>query len=129
MEVDPDQMERVLHVRRWITERARDIRTARGFSQAQLGDKMGIGKSRVCDFEKDVNDYKVSTVLRAAYAMGVTMEQFFRGCPGWTKRKARKASEPSMVIASEEKLRKVLSDAGLSKASIDGVVSELSEPV
>ena len=50
------------------------VRLSRGISQATIARRMGIGKSAVCNLERDPGrDPKLSTLTRYADALGVTI--------------------------------------------------------
>ncbi len=91
MEIDREQEQLIEKARDWIIDRIKTLRLARGYTQAQVAKKMGVHWTRVSDLELGRNDYKVSTMLRAAYALGVTAEALLRGCPGLGSRRATKA--------------------------------------
>ena len=122
-EIDPHQEEIIAEARSWIIRGIRAIREARGFTQTQVADKMGISFSRVSDLESGINDYKVSTMLRAAYALGVTAEALIRGCPDFVRGRAKKPE--SIVIVPFERLVQVLRDEGMTPKRADSVARGL----
>lgn len=122
MELPEGELEKFEHVREWVVGRIRDFRIARGFTQKQLGDAMGgVHSSRICDFEANRSDYKASTVYRAAIALGVSMQQVFRGCPGW---KARREDE--MIVAPLKLLRERMIQEGWKDSKVDEFLSKFA---
>lgn len=122
-EIDPEQEKIIAEAREWIVRRIRAIRELRGYTQTQVADKMGITFSRVSDLEKGLNDYKVSTMLRAAHALGVTAEQLIKGCPEFHRGRSKKP-EPIVIVPSE-KLVEVLKEEGLTPKRAEAVVQSL----
>lgn len=111
MEVDPHQAQIVSGAREWIANRIRDVRLARGITQRELSNRMEIHFSRICDLERNTTDYKISTLLRAAWGLGISLEDLVKGCPGW---KSRAAKQKSMVIIEYQDLYDRLVAEGIS---------------
>lgn len=53
-----------------LAERARQVRVARGFTQAELASRAGVGVATVQRFERDGRS-TLENVLRLAFALGV----------------------------------------------------------
>lgn len=122
-EIDPEQEVIIEKARDWIIDRIKILRLARGYTQGQVTKKMGVHWTRVSDLELGRNDYKVSTMLRAAYALGVTAEALLRGCPGMGNRRAT-SSDP-LVIVSADLLKTRLTEAGLAPRAAASLVESL----
>lgn len=122
MEVDPVQSSIVAEARQWIVNRIRDIRVARGMTQRELSNKMEVHESRVGDLEQNRSDYKISTVLRASWGLGVSPEELLKGCPGW-KRKAAKGKQ--MVVIESGELQNLLVSLGVSQQKSKDAVDQL----
>lgn len=59
---------------RGLVQQLTRIRLSRGISQATIARRMGIGKSAVCNLERNPHrDPKLSTLTRYADALGVTI--------------------------------------------------------
>ena len=123
MEVPAGQVDRVADVRQWVADRMRSIREARGITQRQLAKGMDVHFTRVSDFELNRSDFKLSTVLRAAAAMGTNLEQVFRGCPSWKG----KRSDDDVVVISQAELREALKAEGVPAAAAKKVIAKLGE--
>lgn len=128
MEVSPEQLKRVEEAKFWVCERLRQYRVARGLTQEQLGLRMGIHRSRVCDFEAGASDYKMSTVMRAAYSMGVHPVKIFTGFPGWKTPDSARVEFPGTELITVESGRLVseLVAAGLDSRKASEIASRLS---
>lgn len=124
MEVKPEQDRIISEARTWIVRRIKSIREARGYTQTQVAKKMGVSFSRVSDLELELHDYKISTMLRAAHALGVTPEALLRGCPD-SLRGRHNRSEP-MIIVSQSRLVELLQKEGLSQARADSLAQSLA---
>ena len=128
-QIDPAQERIISDVRQWIVQRLKTIRETRGFSQNQVAERMGVTVSRVCDLEKGINDYKVSTMLRAAWALGISPEVLMRGCPGFNSKLKR--LDP-VVIAPASQLVEALVAAGLedrkAQSLIQGILHDAGNP-
>lgn len=126
MEVPENQSKKVMHVREWMSDRIRQVRIARGLTQTQLADKMEVHLSRVSDLERNVSDYKFSTVCRAALALGVTLDQIARGVPAWSRK-----NDETMLVLTPAKLFDFLVEGGLttqkSRAILKKIEASLQE--
>jgi transcriptional regulator with XRE-family HTH domain len=123
MEIDPKQDKIISEARTWIAKRIRSIREARGYTQPQVAKKMGIGFTRISDLELAQHDYKVSTMLRAAYALGVTPEALLRGCPDALRGRSKKSEQ--MVIVTASRLSEALEKECLSPSRAETLVQSL----
>ena len=56
-----------------IGERIRELRKGLGLKQAELGEKLGIGKSTVSDWESGKREFSTSMLRPLAEALGVDM--------------------------------------------------------
>jgi transcriptional regulator with XRE-family HTH domain len=119
MRVDEEQMKPILGHKLWICKRLSDIRVSRGFSMREISNRMGIDESRISDFEGDRNDYKVSTLLRYARVLNVSLDVLMRGCPGWTKA----APKSQMVILESSSLQEILKAHGVPEKKAIEIVS------
>lgn len=119
MEVPEDQTKKVAHLRQWVCDRAREIREASGYTQAQVADKMGVHLSRINDFEKNRNDYKASTIFRFAMACGISIERFFRGVP------TSKSDGKKLIVIDPDDLTKKMKDYGFDTKDTNGFIKQL----
>ena len=123
MEIPSNQEDAVRHVREWAAFRVKDLRTSRGITQTELARLMSVHFTRVSDLELNRADYKASSLYRAARAMGVNMEMFFRGCPGWGKLQSQ---GEEMVIVSAEDAKSRIKDLGFTSKQARDVVTALA---
>lgn len=123
MEINEKQETLISEARTWIVRRIRSIREARGYTQTQVANKMGVCFSRVSDLELGANDYKVSTMLRAAYALGISPEALLKGCPDFSKGKSKK--QDPVIVIQQSKLLEKLKAAGVSDSRASSVVQSL----
>lgn len=84
---------------------------------------MGVCFSRVSDLELGANDYKVSTMLRAAYALGISPEALLKGCPDFSKGKSKK--QDPVIVIQQSKLLEKLKAAGVPDSRASSVVQSL----
>lgn len=122
MEVDPNQANIVAGAREWIANRIRDVRVSRGITQRELSNRMEVHFSRVCDLEKNASDFKISTILRAAYGLEVNPEDLMKGCPGW---KTRAAKQKLMFIAEYQKIHSLLVEEVLTEKAASRICDRL----
>ena len=61
--------------------RVRDARSDKGWSQANLGDALGITFQQIQKYEKGVNRVSASTLYRIAKLLGKPIEWFFMDLP------------------------------------------------
>lgn len=126
MEVKPEELKRVEHVKLWLCSRLRELRHAKGYTQDEVGQRMGgLIKTRISDFEHCVSDYKFSTVARYAAAIGVPLERVFRGCPGWIQRRV-KVDDEAVVIVRQGHLVEKLVSCGVSPAKARSLAKSLA---
>lgn len=124
MEIDKNQEAKIEKARSWIVERMKSIRHARGLSQAEVAKKLGVHFSRVSDLELGRNDYKISTVLRIALALEVSVDDIFRGCPSLYSKRPTTADR--WVVVSVADLETRLKKAGLTAAQVSSLVESLT---
>lgn len=84
-EVNPKELKRVDEQLKFARDRIRFFRSRRGLTQSQLSVLMGVTKTRISDLEAGMYDAQLSTYLRACRALGVSMSEFFDGCPWWSR--------------------------------------------
>lgn len=120
MKIPDGQLKNYAHVKEWLANRMRDIRIARGLTQQQLADQMNCHFTRISDLELNRHEYKASTIFRAASCLGVTMEQVFRGCPGWKDQKP----EPILVIEPDQLVEKLV-EQGYDRKDAKATVTQL----
>jgi|688.fasta_scaffold00460_28 transcriptional regulator with XRE-family HTH domain len=122
MEVDPKQIALISSAKAWIASRIRDVRLARGMTQKELSNRMAITYTRVSDLENNISDYKISSLLRAAWGLGVSLEDLMSGCPGW---KSKAAIEKTMIIVEHQRAHHVLVSSGVSAREADRICARL----
>ena len=49
----------------------RQAREAQGITQAELGERLGVGRSQISKIEKNLKDMRLSTLLNAFQALGL----------------------------------------------------------
>lgn len=57
------------------------LRIQRGFTQKQLGDKMGFDKSTISRLERDATPYKLEDLIKIATELGTDLSDILRGTP------------------------------------------------
>lgn len=57
------------------------LRIQRGFTQEQLGDKMGFDKSTISRLERDATPYKLEDLIKIATELGTDLSDILRGTP------------------------------------------------
>ncbi|WP_227421515.1 helix-turn-helix domain-containing protein [Pacificispira spongiicola] len=62
-----------------VGRRVREARVAKGMSQTDLGDKLGVSFQQVQKYEKGTNRIGASRLLQTATALNVPVEYFFDG--------------------------------------------------
>ncbi|HEX7153249.1 MAG TPA: helix-turn-helix transcriptional regulator [Thermoanaerobaculia bacterium] len=58
--------------------RVRELRVKRDLTQEQLAESAGMNVVQLSNLERGANEPKLSTILRLAQALGVTLAEFFR---------------------------------------------------
>lgn len=81
MKVDEVQLEAARQCIKWVAGRVREVRKAKGMTQKQLAARLGICHSRVSDFERATDDFKMSTLLRLAAVLDVSLHVLMDGAP------------------------------------------------
>ncbi len=54
-----------------VGEAIKQARTSQGLSQAQLGERLGVGKAQISKLENNVRDARLSTIERVFRALGM----------------------------------------------------------
>lgn len=126
MEVDPKQSKLIQTQKAWIADRIRAVRNSRGITQQELANRMDVHFTRVSDLEGNSTDFKISSLLRAAHALNIQMEEFMKGCPGWNKPGRTASKDRPVVVVAMDSLVAALQKAGLSEAkarqAVEGLV-------
>jgi len=60
-----------------IGKKIRQIRKERGLTQAQLGEATGMFDSAIRRIEQNHNNQKISTLMKLASALGVSLTELF----------------------------------------------------
>lgn len=96
----------------YVGRRIREARVAKGMSQTDLGDQLGVSFQQVQKYEKGTNRIGASRLLQTAKALNVTVDYFFDGLeeavidePPLNAKLSRKA------IATATKLHQIPDDA------------------
>ena len=126
MEVDPKQSKLIQTQKAWIAGRIRTMRESRGITQQELANRMEVHFTRVSDLEKNSTDFKISSLLRAAYALNVPMEMFMKGCPGWNKPGRTAQKDPVVITISMEELIASLQKSGMTETKARQVAEGLA---
>ena len=63
----------------WIGKRIRLLRSRKGWSQQILADHAGMNREHLSELENGKWDASSGLVARIAEALGVTLEEFFKG--------------------------------------------------
>lgn len=63
----------------YVGRRVREARVAKGLSQTDLGDRLGVSFQQVQKYEKGTNRIGASRLLQTAKALNVTVDYFFDG--------------------------------------------------
>lgn len=66
----------------YVGRRVREARVAKGMSQTDLGDQLGVSFQQVQKYEKGTNRIGASRLLQTAVALSVPVEYFFDGLDG-----------------------------------------------
>lgn len=80
-------------------ERLKDARLKKGMTQEQLGDSLGIDKSRISDYEKGNRRCSITTAYRLAKTMGVSFDYLFDGVEDGAMKKYSKCSDREKLIS------------------------------
>ena len=123
MEIDPDELGKIKRINQWLLQRMKELREMQGFTQADLGERMGdIDRSRISDTESGKYGVKLSTVLRFLHALNVDFETFSKGCPGW-----RSKRKPKCIVVDENVARESLGNAGFNQKQVDKILDTLHQ--
>ncbi len=66
------------HRMKTFGERLKTLRLAKGWSQQELGERIGVSRQAIDQFERGRNGPKWETVCALADALGVSVEEFRR---------------------------------------------------
>jgi putative transcriptional regulator len=61
-----------------ILNQIRDLRAAKGMTQQELADQIGVTRQTVIAIEQDKYSPSLETAFKVALALGVTLEQCFQ---------------------------------------------------
>jgi putative transcriptional regulator len=64
-----------------ILNQIRDLRAAKGMTQQELADQVGVTRQTVIAIEQDKYSPSLETAFKVALALGVTLEQCFQYDP------------------------------------------------
>ena len=64
-----------------IVNQIRDLRAAKGMTQQELADQVGVTRQTVIAIEQDKYSPSLETAFKVALALGVTLEQCFQYDP------------------------------------------------
>lgn len=88
------------HVGRWVAYQVRTLREQRGWSQSELGDRMGTSQSNICRIENpDYGRLSQQTLLQLASTFDVALVIMFVDYPTFLEQ-SRDVSSEAMVIES-----------------------------
>lgn len=87
-----EETAKVAHMIEWTSQRIKEIRENRGWTQQKLSNEMQVASTRIGDFENGRFEIKCSTLFRIMRSLGVSPTEFFRSCPGWDAPKKRKST-------------------------------------
>jgi len=65
-----------------MRNRLRELRTERGWTQAELGDKLGVSRQAVIAIESDKHDPSLDLAYRIAAVFGLPVEGIFENPHG-----------------------------------------------
>ena len=95
-----------------VGRRVREARVAKGFSQTDLGDQLGVSFQQVQKYEKGTNRIGASRLLQTAVALAVPVDYFFDGLDGINKDDAPNNAKLSRkAIATATKLHTIQNEA------------------
>lgn len=61
----------------YIGNKIKEIREMNGFSQTELGDKIGVSKQSICNYEKGERDAGQDNIFNIAEIFDVSIDYFF----------------------------------------------------
>tara|TARA_R100001143_G_scaffold61603_1_gene62760 strand:- start:37925 stop:38293 length:369 start_codon:yes stop_codon:yes gene_type:complete len=96
----------------FVGRRVREARVAKGMSQTDLGDRLGVSFQQVQKYEKGTNRVGASRLLQTAQALTVPVEYFFDGVDEThTDDAPSNAKLSRKAIATATKLHQIPDDA------------------
>lgn len=95
-----------------VGRRVREARVAKGMSQTDLGEKLGVSFQQVQKYEKGTNRIGASRLLQTALAVEVPVDYFFDGLQGIASEEAPNNAKLSRkAIATATKLHTIQDEA------------------
>jgi transcriptional regulator with XRE-family HTH domain len=107
-----------------FAERLRRLRTARGWTQAELAEKAGIGKRSVEDYERG-NKVPRRAVPAIAYALGVSPDFLLLGVDPLDSRLDELATRVVELREAVDRLEELLADSAESTRRMFGSVDSI----
>ncbi len=96
----------------YVGRRVREARVAKGMSQTDLGDQLGVSFQQVQKYEKGTNRVGASRLLQTAQALNVPVDYFFDGINETGSDEAPSNAKLSRkAIATATKLHQIPDDA------------------
>lgn len=89
-----------------IGERVHRLRRAKGLTRTELGERLGVSRQRVGNWERGLNTPALGMLLGLARELGVTVDELITGEPApraWLNREQREEAERLL-----ERLRSLL---------------------
>lgn len=74
-----------------IGNKIRELREKPGFTQVELGKKIGLSQKAITSYEREVREPGVETIQALAKALGVKVEDFFSGSASGSAGKVQRA--------------------------------------
>lgn len=65
-------------IKRQVGQQIRAARKAKGYTQKELGEKLGVGETTVSHYEAGKQNLTIETLARIATVLGVEFEPAFR---------------------------------------------------
>lgn len=81
--------------------RLREVRKAKGLTQTELGELIGVGKSAICCYEKETRNPTLEAVLEMMHVFGVSAD-YLLGADYLVKRQDKNNLESFVPMTKEE---------------------------
>ena len=81
--------------------RLREVRTAKGLTQTELGELIGVGKSAICCYEKETRNPTLEAVIEMIHVFGVSAD-YLLGADYLVKTRDDDAYEEYVPLTKEE---------------------------